>query len=120
MRGKITSGIGQAQHFLSREGYSSQFESRLGYVPFPGTLNVLLEEPFPAESLLIEIDGFREGNRSFGGCRCYRIKINGIDAAVIRPERSCHPPELIEVIASVHLRRALGLVDGDVVSVILL
>lgn len=120
MRGKITSGLGQAQHFLSREGYCRQFEARLGYVPFPGTLNILLDEPFPTEAPSIEIEGFREGDKSFGCCRCYHIKINGIDAAVVRPERSCHPPELIEVIAPVHLRRALRLVDGDSVSIILL
>lgn len=120
MRGKVSSGLGQAQHFLSREGYCRQFEARLGYVPFPGTLNVLLDGPFPAESPSIEIDGFWEKNRCFGSCRCYRIKINGIDAAVVRPERSCHPPELIEVIAPMHLRRALGLVDGDMVSISLI
>lgn len=120
MRGKVLSGLGQAQHFLSREGYCRQFEDGLGFVPFPGTLNVLLDGPFPAESPSIEIDGFRERDRFFGGCRCFRIRINGMDAAVVRPERSCHPPELIEVIAPVHLRRALGLEDGDVVSIVLL
>jgi riboflavin kinase len=120
MRGKITSGFGQAQYFLSREGYCRHFWRQLGYIPFPGTLNVLLEVPFPAKAKAIMIEGFSEENRSFGECKCYRIKINGIDAAAIRPERSRYPPELIEVIAPVHLRRALGLVDGDDVEIILL
>jgi hypothetical protein len=31
MRGKILSGLGQAQYFLSREGYSRQFQERLGF-----------------------------------------------------------------------------------------
>jgi riboflavin kinase len=44
--------------------------------------------------------------QSFGECKCYRIKLNGIDAAVVQPERSRYPPELIEVIAPVQLRRA--------------
>jgi riboflavin kinase len=119
MRGKILSGLGQAQYFLTREGYSRQFMEKLGFVPFPGTLNVQLDEPFPAEQEAIKIEGFAEEGRTFGECKCYRIKLNGIEAAVVRPERSRYPPELIEVIAPVKLR-ALGLEDGDTVEIILL
>ena len=119
MRGKVSAGLGQGQYFISREGYSRQFLHHLGFVPFPGTLNVLLEEPFPADPRAIRIEGFQEEGKSFGECKCYRIKLNGIDAAVVRPERSSYPAELIEVIAPVKLR-ALGLKDGDPVEVILL
>ncbi len=119
MRGKIASGLGQAQYFISREGYSRQFVEKLGFVPFPGTLNVRLEEPFPAERQAIKIEGFAEEGKSFGECNCYRIELNDIEAAVVRPERSRYPPELIEIIAPVKLR-ALGLEDGDPVEVILL
>ena len=119
MRGKILSGLGQAQYFLTREGYSRQFKAELGFVPFPGTLNVLLEEPFPTEGQDIEIKGFTEEGRTFGKCRCYRIQLNGFQAAVVRPEKSRYPPELIEVIAPLKLR-ALGLKDGDVVDIVLL
>ena len=119
MRGKISAGLGQGRYFISREGYSRQFLQHLGFVPFPGTLNVLLEEPFPAEQPAIRIEGFAEEGKSFGECKCYRIKLNGIEAAVVRPERSRYPPELIEIIAPVKLR-ALGLEDGDPVEVIFL
>jgi len=120
MRGKILSGLGQGQYFLTCEGYSRQFLERLGFVPFPGTLNVMLDEPFPVEQQAIKIEGFAEEGRTFGECKCYRIKLNGIEAAVVRPERSRYPPELIEVIAPVQLRRALRLEDSDPVEVILL
>jgi riboflavin kinase len=119
MRGKVASGLGLGQYFLTREGYSRQFVEKLGFVPFPGTLNVQLEEPFPAELPAIRIEGFAEEGKSFGECKCYRIKLNGIEAAVVRPEKSRYPLELIEVIAPVKLR-ALGLEDGDPVEVILL
>ena len=120
MLGKISAGLGQGQYFISREGYSRQFLQHLGFVPFPGTLNVLLEEPFPAEQHAILIKSFQEEGRSFGECKCYRIKLNGIEAAVVRPERSRYPADLIEVIAPVQLRLTLGLKDGDPVEVILL
>jgi riboflavin kinase, archaea type len=119
MRGKISSGLGQGQYYISREGYSRQFLQHLGFVPFPGTLNVLLEKPFPAEQQAIWIEGFSEEGKSFGGCKCYRIKINGIKAAAVRPERSRYPAELIEVIAPVKLR-AIGLEEGDPVEIILI
>jgi len=119
MRGKILSGLGQAQYFLTREGYSRQFLELLGFVPFPGTLNVLLESPFPTQRQAIEIEGFSMEGKSFGECKCYRIKINGIEAAVVRPVKSRYPPELIEIIAPIKLR-ALGLKDGDPVEVVLL
>jgi riboflavin kinase len=112
MRGKIASSLGQGQYFLTREGYSRQFVQKLGFIPFPGTLNVRLEEPFPAEKPAIRIEGFAEVGKSFAECKCYRIKLNGIEAAVVRPEKSRYPPELIEIIAPVKLR-ALGLEDGD-------
>lgn len=119
MLGKITAGLGQAGYFLSREGYRRQFLECLGFVPFPGTLNVLLDEPFPASYPSILIQGFSEGEECFGGCRCYLISVGGMEAAAIRPERSRHPPELIEVIAPTNLRQALDLKDGDRVEVII-
>jgi riboflavin kinase, archaea type len=119
MHGKISSGLGQGQYFISREGYSRQFLQHLGFVPFPGTLNVLLEEPFQAKQQAIKIEGFTEEGRSYGECKCYRIKLNDIGAAVVRPERSLYPAKLIEVIAPVKLR-AMGLKDGDPVEVVLL
>jgi riboflavin kinase len=117
VQGKVISGLGRAGYFLCREGYSRQFRDKLGYIPFPGTLNVLLDQPFPARAPCIPVIGFSEGKESFGGCQCYRIRINGLDGAVIRPEKSCHPPELIEIISSVSLRRTLHLNDGDSVEV---
>jgi len=117
VQGKVISGLGRAGYFLCREGYSRQFREKLGYVPFPGTLNVLLDQPFPARAPCIPVMGFSEGKESFAGCRCYRIRINGLEAAAIRPEKSSDPPELMEVVAPVNLRRTLHLDDGDSVEV---
>lgn len=120
MFGRVTSGAGQASCFLSQEGYRKRFLHHLGFIPFPGTLNVLMEAPLPDSEKAFLIEGFFEGERSFGGCLCRRITINGLDAAVVKPERSRYPPELVEVMAPVQLRRALGLRDGDAVEIILL
>jgi len=78
MHEKITAGLGQAGYFLSREGYRHQFPGAYGLPAIP-----------------------------LRGCRCYSIKINGLDAVAIRPEQSRHPPEMIEIIAQVYLCLAL-------------
>jgi len=121
MRGKVSAGIGEGQFYISKDGYKRQFREILGFEPFPGTLNVKLDTLFvPPEHKAIRIKGFQDEARTFGECRCYKIKLNGIDAAVVRPERSDYPADLIEVIAPVNLRKALVLGEGDLVEITLL
>jgi riboflavin kinase len=120
LRGKVAGGLGEGRYYISREGYRKQFIELFGFVPYAGTLNILLDEPFiPAPKREVRIEGFLDEGRAFGECKGYRIKINGIDAAIIRPDRSSYPPTLVEVIAPVQLREALRLRDGDPVEVAL-
>lgn len=62
----------------------------------------------------VRIDGFNDGERTFGGGgNCYPVRVEGIDAAVVVPDRTHYPSDLIEIIAPVKLRDALKLKDGD-------
>lgn len=119
IHGKVESGLGEGQHYISKDGYSSQFQKMLGFIPFPGTLNLRLDEPFVPSGEAIKIMGFSEKGKTFGGCDCYWIRINGIKAVIVRPERSSYPSDLIEIIAPIRLRESLGLSDGDEVEVAL-
>lgn len=120
LRGRVIGGLGEGQYYISRESYRNQFFQKLGFVPFPGTLNIKLDEPFNPGPHLIRIEGFREEDRTFGGCRCYKIRLNGQEAVIIRPDRSSYPPDLVEVISPLRLRDALKLKDGDAVEVTLI
>ncbi len=73
----------------------------------------------PPEQDAIKIDGFRDDNRTFGGCKCYKINIKGIRCAIVRPDRTSYSPMLVEIIAPVNLRKSLGITDGDEVEVVL-
>jgi riboflavin kinase len=120
VRGTVTAGLGEGQYYISREGYRVQFLQKLGFVPFPGTLNIKLDEPFVFNALrVIRIGGFRDEERTFGDCCCYKIRVERIEAAIVRPERSSYPANLVEIIAPVNLREALGLANGDKVEMIL-
>jgi riboflavin kinase, archaea type len=120
--GTVASGLGEGRYYLSQPGYIVQFQERLGYTPFPGTLNIRVD---PKELLRIEglkdwegirIDGFHASGRTFGGATCYGGRINGRPCHLIRPDRS-HYQDVVEVIAPESLRESLSLRDGDTVTV---
>ncbi|WP_325379511.1 DUF120 domain-containing protein [Methanocella sp.] len=120
IKGRVTTGLGEGQYYISLDGYREQFKEKLGFEPYPGTLNLQLKEPFAhPEASAIKIEGFKDATRTFGGGKCYVVRIDGIRCAVMRPDRSSYPLNLVEIIAPVNLRKTLGLKDGDEVEVIL-
>ncbi len=120
MQGQIVSGLGQGSYYVSREGYKKQFKSKLGFQPFPGTLNLKLDGPFLFQNYTsVEIEGFQEECNNFGRCSCYKIIIEGINAAIIRPHRSTYPADMVEIIAPVFLRKLLQISEGDYVNFII-
>jgi riboflavin kinase len=119
-KGRVTTGLGEGQYYISLDGYRKQFVEKLGFEPYPGTLNLKLKEPFAQhEASAVSIIGFKDASRTFGGGKCYPVMIDGVKAAIIRPDRSSYPLNLVEIIAPVNLRKTLGLKDGDEVEVIM-
>lgn len=120
-RGAVVSGLGEGRYYLSQPGYKRQFEDRLGYSPFPGTLNVKLspaDVPRLSEvkSLAgVRIDGFTDQGRTFGGATCYPSRLSGHDCHLIFPDRT-HYSDTAEFIAPVELRKVLKLKDKDPVT----
>ncbi len=129
LAGAVESGMGEGKHYVSRPGYMRQFRDRLGYEPFPGTLNVGLTEASEQRrgglsSLdAIRIDGFETADRTFGPAVCYPAQLIATDvqydqAHVIEPERTHHAADSIELIAPDRLRDVLALADGDQLRVV--
>ncbi len=124
--GTVTGGMGEGKHYISLPGYMAQFEERLGYEPFPGTLNVeLAEESVRRRAALgalepVHIDGWEDDDRTYGPCVCYPatvVSAREYDAHVIAPERTHHDEDQLELIAPVKLREEFGLEDGDSITV---
>lgn len=124
LHGQVIAGLGEGQYYISKDGYMSQFSEKLGFQPFPGTLNIKLNDvSVPMRQQMdctapICIRGFNDGERTFGSGKCYPIKVNGIKSAVIVPERTHYPANLLEIIAPVNLRKTLHLKDGDEVNIV--
>lgn len=119
--GEVFTGLGEGAYYVSREGYRRQFVAKLGFDPYPGTLNVRLSD---SRSLAnrevldhfkgIEIEGFSDEGRAYGPVKCFRATINGkVEGALVMARRSHYGKDVVEFIAPVNLRRLLGLRDGD-------
>jgi riboflavin kinase len=124
LSGTVTGGMGEGKHYISLSGYMAQFRDRLGYEPFPGTLNVELDaESVRARAGLesmtpVPIDGWADEERTFGPAACYPATVEADggsyeDAHIIVPERTHHDASQLEVVAPDRLRDELGLADGD-------
>jgi riboflavin kinase len=125
LTGRIITGLGEGQYYITVKGYRDQFIKLLGFDPYPGTLNIKLEtESIKCRPLLnlkdeITIRGFRSENRTFGGGRCYPITLgNSITGAIMIPDRTHYPEDIIEIISSQNLREHLDLEDGSMITVI--
>ncbi len=126
--GTVTSGMGEGRHYISLSGYMEQFQERLGYEPFPGTLNVELDEEGVRSRAgmtsldAVSIDGWEDDERTFGPASCYAAAVEfGGDRVepihIIVPERTHHDEDKLELIAPIKLRDELGLDDGDGIEI---
>ncbi len=121
LSGKVITGLGEGQYYISLDGYRTQFIEKLGFDPYPGTLNIKLDAPSikirKGISTGIRISGFTSENRTFGSGSCFGIRIADVQGAVIVPERTHYPEDIIEIIAPVNLRKHLALSDGSNIEV---
>lgn len=121
INGSIFAGLGEAAYYVSMSDYKKQFVSKLGFEPFPGTLNVRLNTTVDrklkrdlASSEGIHIDGFSDGKRTYGGAECFRALFNEkMHCAVLVLERTIYDDSVLEIIARQSIRRSLNLRDGD-------
>jgi len=123
--GIIFSGLGEGAYYVTREAYRKQFIEKLGFDPYPGTLNLKLVseydlrtraelEGYPA----IEISGFKNEDRTYGSVRCFQALINNKEkGALVCALRSHYNTSVIEIISPVYLRGRLKLKDGNKVKV---
>jgi len=125
LEGVVFTGLGEGAYYIALERYKKQFMEKLGFDPYPGTLNLKLVtdydvkarselEAYPA----IEVEGFKNENRTFGHVKCYPVIIeNKVKGALISALRSHYDSSVIEVIAPIFLRKHLKLKDGHKVKV---
>jgi riboflavin kinase len=122
--GSLFSGLGEGAYYMKQEGYRKQFDEKLGFEPYPGTLNLRVRKEDQEEVRMLEaspfilIEGFTDGNRSFGPAKCFQGKIaDKMEGALIFPVRTHYSGDVVELISPEYLRKALHVKDGDTLRV---
>jgi riboflavin kinase len=125
LEGTVFTGLGEGAYYISKEQYRKQFMEKLGFDPYPGTLNLKLTTDYDVKTRDeleaypgIEVEGFTDEDRTFGPVKCYPVTIeNKEKGALISALRSHYDASVLEIIAPAPLRKHLKLKDGHKVKV---
>jgi len=112
----VKSGFGEGAYFITRSVYRDQFREKLGFDPFPGTLNIEVCDPEIVERIR-EGAPVIQGGGGFGDVLYVKALLNGeVEGAILFPLKTHHRQGCLEFVAPVNLRKTLKLRDGDTVS----
>ena len=122
--GTVFTGLSEGSYYMSLDGYRKQFISKLGFDPFPGTLNLRVNKENLNERKILDtypfvyIEGFANEKRTYGPAKCFRAIVNDeVKGAIVLPIRAHYGEDVVELIAPISLRKQFKLVDGDKVRV---
>jgi riboflavin kinase len=122
--GTVFTGLSEGSYYMSLDGYRKQFISKLGFDPFPGTLNLRIgKEDINNRKILdtypfVYVEGFANEKRTYGPAKCFRAIVNDeVKSAIVLPIRAHYGKDVVELIAPVSLRKQFKLADGDKVRV---
>ena len=119
LKGNVFTGKGEGAKFVNLSWARKQMEDKLGFTPYPGTLNMRLDEKSTKmRKALIDASG-KEIMSHLGFCRgeIFQATIMNVKCAVVIPEVSGYPEDVLEVVSSTNLREKLHLADGSMVEV---
>ncbi|MBQ2636285.1 MAG: DUF120 domain-containing protein [Methanobrevibacter sp.] len=119
INGEVTTGLGKAAYFLSQEFYTKEFKKNLGFIPYPGTLNVIVSDEYLDEINEIKdsCENLIKPDEGFGAVKYIEAKLNDeVSGAIVFPAKTTHDENYLEFIAEDKLRDKLGLKDEDIVS----
>ena len=124
LEGTVFTGLGEGAYYIAKDYYRKQIVEKLGFEPYPGTLNLKLSTDYDVKTRIeldaypaIEVNGFKDEDRAFGLVKCYPVVIGGeVKGALVTALRSHYDASVLEIIAPVCLRKALCLKDGNKVK----
>ncbi len=118
VKGKVISGTKKGKQIVNLHWVKRQFIEKLGFNPYPGTLNLQLtnetdiQKLHRSDGIIIKPEkGYYEG-------KCFKALVMGkAEGAVVLPDVPDYPPDLLEILAPVNLRETFGLKDGMEIEV---
>lgn len=119
LKGIVTTGLGKAAYFLGQDFYKNQFMDKCGFTPFPGTLNLIVDEEKLDDIRLMKnsCKNVIKPDEGFGGVKYIRAILNEeIVGAIVFPDKTTHTENYLEFISKDKLRDKYGFEDGDVLK----
>jgi CTP-dependent riboflavin kinase len=119
--GTVTTGTGEAGRITELPWVKIQFIEKLGIDPHPGTFNIeaaasdLHKLNILRHAKAIEILPAQQHHCK--GISFHALIAGKVRGAVIIPMIPDYPPEKLELISKVNIKKALGIKDGDLVDI---
>ncbi len=84
-------------------------KEKVGFTPYPGTLNIKLSEDSAVKRQLLKGTATSRICPGEGYCSgiVYKASLGSLKCAVVIPEVDGYPEDVLEIIAAVNLRKAL-------------
>jgi riboflavin kinase len=122
VKGTLVEGMKESGLFMSIPWVREQFIEKLGFDPYPATLNLEVKNPQDLDKLKevknragIEIIPMDPG---FCSAKCFHVLICGkVKGAIVIPLVEEYPESKLEIIASERLKDLLSLKGGDTVPI---
>ena len=118
--GEVTTCLGKAAYFLSQDFYTKEFKKNLGFIPYPGTLNIIVGEEYLPKISEIKntCENLIKPDTEFGAVKYIEAVLNDeIKGAIVFPAKTTHEENYLEFIAENKLRDLLNIEDGDIVTI---
>jgi len=121
--GKIVSGEKKGAFFTQLDWFQNQCQEKLGFKPFPGTLNLEIEAAMlPHIEALISSSGIEvvPPDPNFCTGHVYPVNIMGVGGAIVVPAEDVrvHSKNILELLAPTCLKEALDVDDGDEIMLV--
>jgi riboflavin kinase len=105
---------------MSQSIYRDQFEDKLNFRPFVGTLNVQVEDKDVGKVKKLLKSDIQEikGEKTFGDVKYKKANLNDeVEGAVIFPEKTHHSIDVVEFIAPQNLKERYHISEGSSVTI---
>lgn len=124
LTGRVIGGVKQAAYFTQLDWVQEQCAEKLGFRPYPGTLNLEISEDSLPELENLRLEAGIElvpPDPSFCAAKTLPLTIDGVAGAMIVPSEdvNVHEKNVIEILAPLRLKDTLGIGDGSVVTLLI-
>jgi len=119
IKGRVVSGLGEGSRYVSL--YSEMFKKYLGFKPYPGTLNIMVENTTMSTDNIVKKIIIPPPGNGYASVYAYRAYIYGVEPVyVVKPMVTKHGSSVVEIVSRYYLRERYCLRDGSIVELLIM